>query len=80
MYLQVRIKTSKYGLAKSLIQFLVISMAAFCALSRVSDYKHHWSDVLTGTLLGITIATLTVSQMINSNNKKKMFKRVKCKD
>jgi len=68
-------------MARSLSQFVVISMAVYCALSRVSDYKHHWSDVLAGTILGITIATITVSQMINcNNNKKKMFKRVKCKD
>lgn len=68
-------------MAKSLFQFLVITMAVYCALSRVSDYKHHWSDVLAGTLLGIIAATITVSQMINcNNNKKKIFKRVKCKD
>lgn len=80
LYLQARIKTSKYGIPKSLLQFLVIAMAAYCALSRVSDYKHHWSDVLAGTLLGITVATLTVRQMINCISKKKIFKRVKCKD
>jgi len=67
-------------MARSLAQFGVISMAVFCALSRVSDYKHHWSDVLAGTILGITTATITVSQMINCNNKKKIFKRIKCKD
>jgi phosphatidate phosphatase len=78
--LQARIKTSKYGIPKSFFQFLVIVMAAYCALSRISDYKHHWSDVLAGTLLGITVATLTVSQMINCISKKKNFRRVKCKD
>jgi len=67
-------------MARSLGQFIVISMAVYCALSRVSDYKHHWSDVLAGTILGITAATITVSQMINCNNNKKMFKRLKCKD
>lgn len=67
-------------MARSLAQFVVVLMAAFCALSRVSDYKHHWSDVLAGTILGITTATITVSQMFNCNNKKKIFKRIKCKD
>lgn len=67
-------------MARSLLQYLVISMAVFCALSRVSDYKHHWSDVLAGSIVGITAATITVSQMINCYNKKKIFKRIKCKD
>lgn len=78
--MQARVKTTKYGMARSLFQFLVISMAIFCALSRVSDYKHHWSDVLAGTILGITTATITVSQMTNCNYKKKNVKRLKCKD
>lgn len=77
--MQARIKISKYGMARSLCQFAVVLMAVYCALSRVSDYKHHWSDVLAGTILGIITAAITVSQMINCNNKK-MFKRVKCKD
>lgn len=67
-------------MGKSLFQFLFISMAGYCALSRVSDYKHHWSDVLAGTLLGIAAAAITVSQMFSCNNYKKNFKRVKCKD
>ena len=30
------------------------------SVSRISDYKHHWSDVLAGALLGIIVAVLTV--------------------
>lgn len=77
--MQARVKTAKYGLARSLFQFFIIAMAVFCALSRVSNYKHHWSDVLAGTILGIVTATIIVSNMVNCDNKK-MFKRVKCND
>lgn len=62
-------------MARSFFQFLVLLMAAFCALSRVSDYKHHWSDVLVGTLLGSIIAVITVSQMINCS----AYKTIKTK-
>ncbi|XP_050520170.1 putative phosphatidate phosphatase [Daktulosphaira vitifoliae] len=72
VYLQSRIKIAKYGMAKSFFQFIVILMAAYCALTRVSNYKHHWSDVLAGTLLGSLIATLTafyVSDLFISKTK-----------
>ena len=33
--------------------------AWYCALTRVSDYKHHPSDVLGGGVLGVVIALAT---------------------
>ena len=34
------------------IQFVVYAMAFFIANSRISDYRHHPYDVVTGTLFG----------------------------
>ena len=39
----------------------LLSYAWYCALTRVSDYKHHPSDVLAGGLLGLTMAAFFAS-------------------
>lgn len=43
-------------LLKHFIQYLLILLAWYTCLSRISDYKHHWSDVLAGGVLGSTVA------------------------
>lgn len=50
---------------KHTIQFGAISLAVFTAMTRVADYKHHWSDVLAGLSLGGLIACIVVG---NRNN------------
>lgn len=51
-------------LLKHTLQFLAVLQALFTAMTRVSDYKHHWSDVLIGLLLGSTVAIINVSNII----------------
>ena len=48
-------------LLRHLIQAVFVYMAVFVCLSRIMDNKHHWSDVLTGALLGGVVAILAVS-------------------
>lgn len=43
-----------------LCQLLLVGLASFIGLSRVMDYKHHWSDVVAGSLLGASIAFAVV--------------------
>lgn len=40
-------------------QVIALSIATFTAVSRIMDYKHHPTDVLTGCLIGV------VSQSLN---------------
>src|SRR5688572_15973952 len=48
-------------LLRHFLQGVLIYLAIYVCLSRVSDYKHHWSDVLAGAILGFFVAALTVS-------------------
>lgn len=48
-------------LVRPTIQFFLVAFALYVGYTRVSDYKHHWGDVLIGLLQGALIAVLTVS-------------------
>lgn len=61
IYLQSRMTWRGSKLLKHFLQYILLMMAWFTCMSRISDYKHHWSDVLAGGVIGITCATIIVS-------------------
>ncbi|XP_016898415.1 phospholipid phosphatase 1-like [Cynoglossus semilaevis] len=65
LYIQARLKVVWARLFRPTIQFFLFATAVYVGLSRVSDYKHHWSDVLTGLLHGGLVAIFTVSCVAN---------------
>lgn len=44
------------------MQFLLVMLAVYTGLSRISDYRHHPSDVVTGFLQGALTAYWVVSK------------------
>lgn len=58
-YLQARFTWAGSRMLKHFAQVAFIYGAIYVCLSRVSDYKHHWSDVLGGAVIGTMVAALT---------------------
>ncbi|KAL4703101.1 hypothetical protein ACJJTC_018138 [Scirpophaga incertulas] len=56
MYIQKRFSWKGSKLFKHALQLILILMAWYTVMTRVSDYKHHWSDVLAGFSIGMLYA------------------------
>lgn len=60
LYVQARLCWKWARLLRPTVQFFLVAFALYVGYTRVSDYKHHWSDVLVGLLQGALVAGLTV--------------------
>ncbi|XP_024135161.1 phospholipid phosphatase 2b [Oryzias melastigma] len=60
LYVQARLVAKWARLVRPTIQFFLVVFAVYVGYTRVSDYQHHWSDVLVGLLQGALVAVLNV--------------------
>lgn len=59
-YLQRRMIPVTYTLLP-LLQILCIVWALCCSLTRITDRRHHWWDVLAGSIVGVATSVYAVS-------------------
>ncbi|KAH8322275.1 hypothetical protein KR059_009816 [Drosophila kikkawai] len=57
------------------LQLACVALASFVALSRVMDYKHHWSDVAAGSLLGAGAAFAVVRAAASEERQRSLSAR-----
>lgn len=62
-YLQMRSPRIRSRLLLPTLQCSFLLYACLCSLSRITDHRHHWWDVLAGAKLGVLFAAITVSLM-----------------
>lgn len=75
-YLQSRFTWRGARLLRPLLQFTLLMMAFYTGLSRVSDHKHHPTDVLAGFVQGALVAYCIVSAHMSLRTHK--FNFIRC--
>lgn len=69
-------KWQSLSLVRPLLQITLIYLSIYTGLSRISDYKHHWSDVLVGLIQGTLVAILT-TMFIGRTFRRKITEKVR---
>ena len=64
LYVEYAVRPVLFSLMKPLIQLLVLLGGIAISLTRISDYFHHWSDVLGGFIIGTVLAYYAVCVLI----------------
>uniref|UniRef100_A0A4W4F6A1 Phosphatidic acid phosphatase type 2/haloperoxidase domain-containing protein n=1 Tax=Electrophorus electricus TaxID=8005 RepID=A0A4W4F6A1_ELEEL len=70
LYVQSKMKAEWARLLRPTLQFFLIAASLYVGLSRISDYKHHWSDVLTGFIQGAIVAVFCVSDFFKAHSRR----------
>ena len=68
IYLEARLVLQRTRFIKSIVQLVAFLAAWHTCMSRVSDFKHHYTDVMAGATIGISVAVFVVKIKILMNN------------
>lgn len=63
-YIEFRVNSPRFTLIKPFVQFILLTLGVCCCYTRISDYWHHWSDVVAGSVIGVMFAVYTVFHMM----------------
>ncbi|RVE53012.1 hypothetical protein evm_002310 [Chilo suppressalis] len=66
-YLHQRTKLNRSSVILPL-QIICVVTAVFCGISRITDKRHHWWDVLAGAVIGGTILVYTIFSLCRNFN------------
>ncbi|XP_072275947.1 phospholipid phosphatase-related protein type 5 isoform X2 [Pyxicephalus adspersus] len=66
MYITSTVKAKGTRLAKPVLCLGLMCLAFLTGINRVAEYRNHWSDVIAGFLIGISIAVFLVVCVVNS--------------
>lgn len=72
-YLQCRVPKLQSLFIVPFIQIILALIVSVCSVSRVTDNRHNWVDVIGGIILGAVFAFYTCIVLVNN------FKRYKMK-
>ncbi|RNA25243.1 phosphatidate phosphatase [Brachionus plicatilis] len=81
IYLEARLVLQRTRFIKSIIQLIAFLAAWHTCMSRVSDFKHHYTDVISGAVIGFSVAifvTVIIGKKIwyHSKSMKNKIKQV----
>lgn len=75
-YLQCRVPKIQSLFIVPFIQIILALIVSLCSVSRVTDNRHHWIDVIGGVILGAVFAIYTCKVLLNNFNRHDKLKPV----
>jgi phosphatidate phosphatase len=64
IYISYTWNCRKLGFIKNFVQIVLFSISFFSCFTRVTDHKHHLSDVIAGCLLGFLVCILSLPSLV----------------